>query len=134
MTWLLDTNVCIRYLNGRAPKLRDRIDSTTEADIAVCSVVKAELFFGAAMSTEPAKTLANQKRFLSRFQSLVFDDRCGEVYGEIRAELTRKGKPVGPNDMLIASIAKANGSTLVTHNVTEFSRINGLQTEDWETG
>lgn len=132
MSWLLDTNVCIRYLNGRAPKLKDRIDATNEAEIVVCSVVKAELFFGAAMSKDPEKTVANQKRFLSRFHSFSFDDRCGELYGEIRAELTQKGEPIGPNDMLIASIAKANGATLVTHNVTEFSRVSGLDIEDWE--
>lgn len=132
MSWLLDTNACIRYLNGRAPKLRERVDASKESDIVVCSIVKGELFFGAAMSNDPARTLANQQRFLSRFTSHIFDDRCCETYARIRADLTRKGKVMGPNDLLIAATAMANGATLVTHNVEEFSRIGGLAVEDWE--
>ena len=63
--------------------------------------------------------------------SVSFDDRCAEEYGIIKAELSRQGMLIGPNDLLIASIAKANGLILVTHNVGEFSRVVGLQIEDW---
>ncbi|MGA2500533.1 MAG: type II toxin-antitoxin system VapC family toxin [Tepidisphaeraceae bacterium] len=132
MKWVLDTNACIRYLNGRAPKLKQHIDATDPADIRVCSVVKAELFFGAARSTDPAGTLQRQKHFLARFTSLVFDDAAAEIYGGIRAQLQALGTPIGPNDLLIASISIANGVTLVTHNVNEFSRVTGLSIEDWE--
>ncbi len=132
MKWLLDTNACIRYLNGRAPNLKLRIDAADPLDLQVCSVVKAEMFFGSARSTNPALALQRQKFFLSRFVSVPFDDSAAEVYGGIRADLERLGTPIGPNDLLIASIAVANGATLITHNVNEFSRVRGLVVEDWE--
>jgi tRNA(fMet)-specific endonuclease VapC len=131
MTWLLDTNACIRYLNGRSPKLRSRLDGIDPADIRVCSVVKAELYFGAARTTDPIKTLANQRLFLSRFPSLPFDDSSAEAYGEIRSDLTRRGLMIGPNDLMIASICRANDVMLITHNVSEFGRVAGLAIEDW---
>jgi tRNA(fMet)-specific endonuclease VapC len=132
MTWMLDTNACIRYLNGRAPKLKLRIDATDPTDLRVCSIVKAELFFGAARSTDPADAIARQKYFLSRFDSLEFDDAAAEIYGGVRGELEKCGTPIGRNDLLIASIAIANGVVLVTHNVKEFTRVKGLVVEDWE--
>jgi tRNA(fMet)-specific endonuclease VapC len=132
MKWLLDTNACIRYLNGRAPALKQRLDVAGKSDILVCSVVKAELAFGAARSANPAATAAAQARFLSPFHSLSFDDPCAAIYGEIRAVLARSGTPIGPNDLLIAAIAVANQATLVTHNTAEFSRVPGLLIEDWE--
>lgn len=132
MTWMLDTNVCIRYLNGRSPRLKQRIDACSESDVVVCSIVKGELFFGAQRSTDPQLTLTRQKQFLSRFASYTFDDRCAEAYGEIRANLTARGKPIGPNDLLIAAIARTHGLTLVTRNTAEFSRVPGLLWENWE--
>ena len=133
MTWMLDTNACIRYLNGRSPELRDRLDALNESDIGVCSVVKAELFYGAARSTDPVRTLQKQQRFLDRFVSFPFDDPSAETYGRIRAHLEGQGLVIGPNDLLIAAIALALGVTLVTHNVAEFSRVPGLKIEDWES-
>jgi tRNA(fMet)-specific endonuclease VapC len=132
MKWLLDTNACIRYLNGRSPALKLRIDATGDADILISSVVKAELAFGAARSIDPLRTSVAQARFLSRFISLSFDDACAAEYGRIRAQLSAIGKPIGPNDLLIAATAVANRVTLVTHNMAEFSRVTGLLLEDWE--
>lgn len=132
MTWALDTNACIRYLNGRSPKLRAKLDAANPAEIRVCTIVMAELFFGAAMSIDPVRTLANQRLFLSRFPSLPFNDASAEAYAEIRADLTRHGKLIGPNDLLIAAICRANDVTLVTHNTSEFGRVAGLKIEDWE--
>ena len=133
MNWMLDTNACIRYLNGRSLPLKEHLDRTGAANIVVCSVVKAELFFGAARSNDPARTKEKQQQFLSRFLSLPFDDRAAEVYATIRAALAEIGTPIGPNDTLIASIAIANDVTLVTHNVSEFSRVPNLKVEDWES-
>ena len=79
MSWLLDTNACIRYLNARSLPLKRQIEAKTESETVTCSVVKAELFFGAARSADPARTLARQKEFLSRFVSFTFDDACAEV-------------------------------------------------------
>jgi len=133
MTWLLDTNACIKYLTGRSEKLRAKLDSVDPSSICVCSVVKAELYFGAAQSNEPAKTLSAQQLFLARFHSLPFEDSAAEAYGEIRAQLTSQGLIIGPNDLLIAAICRARNVTLVTHNLAEFRRVPGLKVEDWET-
>lgn len=101
MMWLLDTNACIRYLKGRSEKLRARFDAVDPLQIRVCSVVKAELFFGAALSNDPAKTRARQELFLSRFSCLLFDDLAAEAYADIRAELTREGHLIGSNDLFM---------------------------------
>ncbi len=132
MRWLLDTNACIRYLNGRAPNLKRRIDQVGPTDLVVCAVVKAELFFGSARSQNPVKSRQQQDRFLSRFSSLAFDDAAADVYGNIRAALSAAGTPIGPNDLMIAAIAIANGVTIVTNNTAEFSRVPKLTIEDWE--
>ena len=132
MIYLLDTNTCVRYLNGQSPKILQKFQSVQPADIVLCSIVKAELFYGAMKSAAPAKNLATQQTFMQQFQSLPFDDKAALIYGDIRAGLARKGTPIGPNDMLIAAIALANNLTLVTHNTGEFSRVNGLRLEDWE--
>lgn len=133
MKYLLDTNACIQYLNGRSTRLRDRINAASDADLVVCSVVKAELYFGAIKSTSPEKTIAAQQVFLGRFVSLPFDDRIADTYARIRAHVEREGTPVGSNDLLIAAIALAGGLTVVTNNVSEFRRVPGLRIEDWES-
>ena len=132
MRWLLDTNVCIRYLNGRSPKLKTRFEQADEREIAVCSVVRAELLFGAAKSRDAQTATIKQELFLSRFASYPFDDSCAEAYANVRRDLESAGTPIGPNDLLIASIALTNSLTLVTHNTAEFNRIAGLSIEDWE--
>ena len=132
MRYLLDSNICARYLNGRSLAIRKRLQSTNIADIVVCSVVKCELFYGAIKSNNPERTLARQQDFLKLFVSLPFDDDAALIYGRIRAELSANGTPIGPNDFQIAAIAMANNLILVTHNTREFIRVNGLQIEDWE--
>lgn len=132
MRYLLDTNTCIRYMNGRSVAISQRLNAMDKQDAAVCSIVKAELFYGAMRSNNPAKTLVGQQEFLSHFISLPFDDQAAQHYGRIRASLFAKGQPIGPNDLMIAAIALANDLILVTHNVSEFSRVPDLKTEDWE--
>jgi tRNA(fMet)-specific endonuclease VapC len=112
--------------------LRQRLEAVGDADISLCSVVLAELYYGAAKSISPPKTLAGQAVFVSRFRSLPFDDAAARSYGPIRADLERSGTMIGANDLLIAAIAMANGLVLVTHNLGEFRRIPGLRVEDWE--
>lgn len=133
MTYLLDTNTCIRYINGRSPGVIRRLQALQPADVAVCAPVKAELFYGAARSVNPQRSLAAQQAFLRPYASLPFDDAAAQEYGRIRADLAARGTPIGPNDLLIAAIAVAHGLTLVTHNTSEFSRVTGLAVEDWET-
>lgn len=132
MTYLLDTNACIRLLNARSAPLAEKLKAIGPEDIRLCSIVLAELVFGAYKSQKPAQNLALVQRFSSQFQSVPFDENCLEAYGRIRAELERKGAPIGPLDTMIAAIAVAHDLALVTHNTREFSRVHGLTIEDWE--
>lgn len=131
MTYLLDTNVCIMFLNQPSAVIANRLQQEHVDDITVCSVVKSELFYGAMKSQWPERTLQKQLAFLQIFKSWGFDDQSAIKYGQIRADLARKGTPIGPYDLQIAAIALANDCTLVTHNTGEFSRIAGLRLEDW---
>ncbi len=132
LIYLLDTNACIVYLKNKNSSINRHLNSLEANKIAVCSVVKAELFYGSMRSNNPQKSLNIQLLFLNQFLSLPFDDLCAEIYGKIRADLVKRGTPIGSNDIQIASISLANNLILVTHNVREFSRIEGLQIEDWE--
>jgi tRNA(fMet)-specific endonuclease VapC len=132
MRYLLDTNVCVMYLNGRSISVRDRLHSISIEEMAVCSVVKAELFYGAMRSNNPTRTLKRQQDFLVSFASLPFDDEAAIICGQIRARLASAGTPIGVCDLLIAAIALTNNLIIVTHNTREFGRVDGLLVEDWE--
>ncbi len=132
MKYLLDTNTCIRYMNGRAPKLIAKIQTIPAREIIVCSIVRGELAFGAAKSQTREASLAKHHRFLKPYESLPFDDHAVSYYGVIRAMLEKRGTPIGSNDLLIAAIAVSRDLTLVTHNTREFGRVEGLKLEDWE--
>ncbi len=130
--YLLDTNVCIHLLNNRHSLIKEHFRRSSPSDIALCSVVKAELLFGARHSKRVETNLQLLNHFFAPLNSLPFDDRCAEEYGLIRADLSVQGKIIGPNDLLIAAIARAHDAVLITHNTSEFSRITGLRLEDWQ--
>lgn len=132
MIYLLDSNTCIVCLKFAHSSVRTRLDSLSASDIAICSVVKSELFYGAMKSQKRDQNLAKQRQFFSRFISLPFDDQSAEIYALIRADLEGKETPIGAYDLQIAAIAMVNNLTLVTHNIREFGRIDGLLYEDWE--
>lgn len=130
--YLLDTNVCIRLLNGGVPNVAHHLQQHQPAEVVLCSVVKAELIHGAYRSNHVAENLRLLSRFFAPFTSLPFDDRCADAYGRIRSDLERAGMPIGPHDTLIAALAVAYGVTLVTANTREFGRVIGLALENWE--
>lgn len=132
MKYLLDTNVCIMFLSRRNPQLSTRFASIPAYDKTVCSIVRTELYFGAYKSKYQTQSLATINGFLAHLPSLPFDDKAAQICGEIRADLARKGTPIGPYDVQIAAIALANHLTLVTHNTREFSRVPNLLLDDWE--
>lgn len=133
MRYLLDTNACIIYLKGRNDSLKQRLESIPIQEIAVCSIVKAELCFGAMKSANPERNFALQQAFVTQFVSLPFDDLAATTFGVIRAQLETRGVSIGSYDLQIAAIALTHQLILVTHNTREFSRVDGLQVEDWET-
>ncbi len=130
--YLLDANACIRILNKSSLPLIERLAQHEPSEIRLSSVVKAELLFGARRSERVQENLELLARFFAPFICLPFDDRCAEEYGLIRSTLTRLGTPIGPNDLMIAATARAYDLTLVSHDVSEFSRVPGLRVEDWE--
>lgn len=130
--YLLDTNACIHLLRNTSPILLQRSRRHDPSEIRLCSVVKGELLYGARRSARVDANLALLQRFFSVFESLPFDDDSADHYGRIRVELEREGRVIGPNDLMIASIARAHGLILVTHNTQEFSRVSDLALEDWE--
>ncbi len=130
--FFLDTNACIRILNGTCLPLVERLRSVSSSEVGLPSVVKAELLFGARKSARVAENLLLLERFFTPLRSIAFDDRCAEYYGMIRADLEQRGEPIGPNDLMIAASARAHDATLVTHDIAEFRRVVGLRVEDWE--
>lgn len=129
--YLLDTNACIAILNQRSSTLISTLRSKRADEILLCSIVKAELAYGAHRSQYPEKNLQTLGLFFSQFDSIPFDDRAVDAYGRIRAELSKRGQLIGPMDLMIAAIAFAHDLTLITRNVREFERIAGLKIENW---
>lgn len=131
---LLDTNACIQLWQRKNLVVRSHFATHSPAEIALCSVVKAELLFGAWRSQHIEKNLYLLKQLFAPLQSLPFDDAAAEHYAQIRSDLAAQGKLIGANDLLIAAIARAHDAILITHNTDEFSRVAGLRMEDWERG
>ena len=130
--YLLDSNICIQLLNGRNTQIEKNFRSHSPAEISLCSIVKAELLYGARHSQRVSTNFQRLNIFFAPLESMPFDDRCAEEYGLIRAALAEQGSIIGPNDLIIAAIARANDATLITHNTKEFNRIPSLRLEDWE--
>jgi tRNA(fMet)-specific endonuclease VapC len=135
VSYLLDTNVWVDFLRrGVDSPIVARFQALDSSEVLSCSVVQAELIYGALRSNNVEKNLSEVIKLLSKFQSVPFDDAAAERCGRLRSELDSAGKRIGPYDAMIAGIALANQMTLVTHNIDEFSRISGLVIEDWQAG
>lgn len=133
MNYLLDTNACIALINGAPASLRMRFQKAVRhAEIYVPSLVAFELWYGVAKSPRSAVNAQRLETFLSGpVIELPFDDEDARIAGSIRAALEVSGKPIGAYDLLIAGQARARQLTLVTANVSEFSRVKGLSWQDW---
>lgn len=131
MIYCLDTNICIYSLKGKYPSIATHMRKKIPTEIKIPSMVEAELLLGAQKSQNTSATLDKAQKFLAPFEILPFDHEAAEIYSEIRAKLEQEGKIIGPNDLIIAATVLAHHSTLVTHNVKEFSRISGLKIQDW---
>lgn len=130
LRYLLDTNVCIRVLRDRPRNVRERFN--LEADsLCISAVVLTELLHGAAKSDRPEHHRSEVERFAARLDVLPFDDVAADHAADIRAALERKGQPIGGYDVLIAGHARSRGLTVVTGNLAEFGRVDGLRCEDW---
>jgi tRNA(fMet)-specific endonuclease VapC len=132
MIFLPDTNACISLLRQRDDRLIARWKSVKATNVVLCSIIVYELRYGAQRSSDPAREHSKLDVFLNPFASLSFDDQCARICAEVRADLERVGRVIGPHDLQIAAVALQHDLTLVTHNTEEFSRVAGLKLDDWE--
>ena len=128
--FMLDTNVCVYVIKNHPEKLRERYNRFAE-QIAISTVTLAELCYGAEKSRRRAENLKDIEAFASNLDILSFSPSAAAHYGQLRAELVRRGRTIGPNDLLIAAHARAEGLVVVTNNAREFRRVPGLRVENW---
>lgn len=131
MIYMLDTNICIYAMKNKPEKVLRRLKAELDSGICISSITLAELEFGMKHSSDPLKNEQALLRFLVPMSILPFGAAAAAEYGEIRADLQRRGTPIGPLDMLIAGHARAENMILVTNNVREFARVPGLELENW---
>lgn len=133
MTFMLDTNICICLLNRRTgyEKILARIDGSSYQEVVISSLTLAELKYGIAKSVKKEANRTKLEYFLYQFECLPFDAEATSCYGDIRTRLESKGTPIGPLDTLIAAHSLSLAATLVTNNVREFERVDGLAIENW---
>ena len=130
MRYLLDTNIVIALLNDATSKPAQRARRESPGDVAISAIVAHELYYGAFKS----RGIENNLAFVDalHFAVLEFDKEDARQAGRVRAALGSKGTPIGPYDVLIAGQAMARNMILITHNSSEFRRVPGLKTEDWQ--
>ena len=122
MKYMMDTNICIYAIKNKPESVIRKILSQNPEDLCISVVTYAELMHGVEKSQAVEKNRIAMSLFLSAITVLDFDGEAAEVYGQIRAELERKGTPIGPMDLLIAGHARSQGLILVTNNTREFAR------------
>ena len=129
--YYLDANICIAYMRGKNIELRHKIDAIDPSCIKIPAIVKGELLLGAEKSKRRKETLIETLIFCRPYEIVPFDDSILRTYAEIRAALEIKGQKIGYNDSIIAATVLLKDGVLVTNNTKEFSRVEGLQLEDW---
>ncbi len=132
MRLLLDTNTCIEILRGRNALVLARYAGFARQDIALSAIVRSELLAGALLSAKPESNRQAAEAFCALYPCLPFDAAAADIHALWHARLRRLGTPIGSNDLMIAATALVHGLTIVTHNTSEFARIEGLAVEDWQ--
>lgn len=130
MKYLLDTNMCI-YAQKKNPNVLAKMHENKNSGLAISVITLAELEYGINASMNPERNTIALLRFLAAVDVISFDGKAAAEYGKIRADLRIKGTPIGTMDMLIAAHAKSENLVVITHNVREFKRVDGLLLEDW---
>ena len=129
--WMLDTNICIYIAKQRPPEVRERFQRLAPGELGMSVVTYGELHYGAMKSRENLHALSSLRELSHLIPVLPMAPKAAEVYGEIRAQLSRAGTPIGNNDLWIAAHAMSLHLTLVTNNEREFRRVPGLSIENW---
>jgi len=127
---MLDTNIVIYTIKNRPAQVRDLFQQH-DGQMCISSVTLGELIYGAERSAQVDRNLNDIEGLRARLEVASFDEHAAEHFGQLRAELYKIGKPIGPYDMMIAAHARAMGFTLVSNNIKEFERVPGLRLENW---
>ena len=131
MRYMLDTNICIYAIKHKPEKVFQRLQEIEPEDVCISSVTYAELVHGVEKSAAVEKNRLALSMLLANIEILDFDTRAAECYGKTRADLEKKGTPIGSFDMMIAGHANSLGYTVVTNNTREFERVKDLRIENW---
>jgi tRNA(fMet)-specific endonuclease VapC len=131
MRYMLDTNICIYAIKHKPEKVFNKLQEVDPEDVCVSSVTYAELVHGVEKSAAVEKNRLALLMLLANIEILNFDVDAADCYGKIKADLDKKGTPIDPLDMMIAGHAVSMGYAVVTNNVKEFSRVQGLILENW---
>lgn len=131
MKYMLDTNICIYAIKHKPEKVFKKLQKTDPSDVCISSITYAELVYGVEKSAAVEKNRLALSMMLSNIEIKDFDADAADSYGLVRADLERKGTPIGPLDMMIAGHAKSLGCTVVTNNEKEFARVKGLKIANW---
>ena len=131
MRYMLDTNICIYVIKHKPEKVLRKLQTIHPEDVCISSVKYAELVCGVEKSAAVEKNRLALSMLLANMEILDFDVEAADCYGKIRADLEKKGRPIGPLDMMIAGHGQSLGYTVVTNNVKEFSRVTALRIENW---
>lgn len=129
--WMFDTNTCIFLIKHNSLKLLNHLTKVQVGEIGISSIVLAELWYGIEASRDRKRNEAALNEFLLYAEVLAWPEEAAPIYGRIREQLKKIGTPVGANDLLIAAHAMVTNTILVTDNMREFRRINGLKLENW---
>ncbi len=130
LKYMLDTNIVIYTIKNRPEKVR-KVFKRHAGQMAISAITLGELVYGAEKSARPERNLADVEGFAARLDVMPFDEAAAFHFGQLRAELAKKGKSIGPYDQMIAGHARSLGLILVTNNVAEFKRVPGLRIENW---
>jgi tRNA(fMet)-specific endonuclease VapC len=130
LRYMLDTTFCIRLLRDRPKGLRDRFNENADA-LCISTIILSELQYGAEKSAHPARHRSSVENFAARLAVLPFDEAAAAHAANIRADLERKGQTIGGYDVLIAGHARSAGLAVITGNLREFARVDGLMAQDW---
>ncbi len=132
--YMLDTDCCIALIKDRPEPMRVRLSRLSKADVAISSIVAAELWYGVALSQKKRKNEAALRDFMEHVTVLNWPYEACVLYGRVRVMLQKKGTPIGAMDLLIAAHALWVEAVLVTNNTREFSRVPDLKIENWLAG
>ena len=131
MRYMLDTNICIYAIKHKPEKVFNKLQEVDPEDVCVSSVTYAELVHGVEKSAAVEKNRLALFMLLANIEIKNFDTDAADCYGKIRADLEKKGTPIGTLDMMIAGHAQSLDLTIVTNNVKEFARVDNLKIENW---